>query len=72
MTPEKLKDYCMNEIEINIKECIDLKVINNRYKCFKITLSLANRDKILDGKYWPENIWVRKFHKSRNNNARTS
>ena len=69
MTEEKLKDYCNNDLKIAIYDCNELKIINNRYKCFKISLTLENRNEILNADYWPENTWVKKFYRTRSNEA---
>ena len=66
-TEENLSKYCTDDLGIPIKGCSELTTVAESYKCFKITLSLSIRDKILKGENWPDYISVRKFCRNRRN-----
>ena len=66
-TVESLRQYCSQEIKVDIIDCFEIKIVANKYKCFKISITIPNRDRILDPELWTENVWVRKFYKNRSN-----
>ena len=44
-TVDSLRQYCSQEIKVDIMDCFEIKIAANKYKCFKISLTLPNRDK---------------------------
>ena len=61
---QELKSYCESS-GIEVKECVALDSRSEWSKSFKISVDLANRDKLLEPELWPNGIVVRKFYKPR-------
>ena len=59
-TNEVIETYCSNNGVI-LKKCESLNSRNEWLKCFKLSILLADRDRILDGDFWPCGVYVRKF-----------
>ena len=59
-----LKTYCESS-GIEVKACVSLESRSEWSKSFKISVDLANRNKLLEPEFWPNGIFVRKFYKPR-------
>ena len=66
VTVEAIVDYVQNDIGVSIEKCEVLKSKNPNNSSFKLSLTLDNRNKLLDPEAWPEGIICRKFYSSRN------
>ena len=64
-TVDNLKDYCKNNLKVNIIECIDLESKSAYNKSSKIKLDIETGDKIMKAECWPKWVFVRKFYKPR-------
>ena len=60
-----LNDYIKKEVEVNIKDCVELRSNNKYNKSFKITINRPDRDKLLSSSIWPEGIICRKYYSKR-------
>ena len=58
-------DYIREEAKVTVFKCSQLSTRRNDYKCFKVSLNLMERDKLLDGNIWPKGIFCRKFYRSK-------
>ena len=67
VTYDVIIKYIENETNINVIDCYCLSDENSKMKAFKVTVSSDDRDALLVGSLWPENVVVRKFLKKRNN-----
>ena len=67
VTSDVIIKYIENETNINVIGCYCLSDENSKIKAFKVTVSSDDRDALLVGSLWPENVVVRKFFKKRNN-----
>ena len=57
---EVIEAYC-RENGVSLKKCESLNSRNEWTKCFKLSATLDDREKILDGDFWPCGVYVRKF-----------
>ena len=64
---DDLTTYIENDLGVNSVSCSCLSKLNAEIKSFKVTVNADDRDRLLDGRLWPENIIVRKFFPTRNN-----
>ena len=64
---DDLTTYIENDLGVNSVSCSCLSKLNAEIKSFKVTVNADDRDRLLDGRLWPENIIVRKFFSTRNN-----
>ena len=67
VSDKDLTGYISNDLGIGVISCICLSRIDSDVKSFKVTVNSENRDKLLDGNLWPENVHVRKYFSSRRN-----
>ena len=67
---EAIRQYILNESNIEVSNCICLASDEAVAKSFKVTVSPDERDKLMNVALWPENIVVRKYYNSRNNGSR--
>ena len=63
-TQEEISQYC-RENGVEIKKCEALPQNNEWVKAYKLSTMAADRVKLLDGEFWPEGIYVRKFFKGK-------
>ena len=56
-----------NDLGIGVISCICQSRIDADVKSFKVTVNSENKEKLLDGNLWPENVHVRKYFSSRRN-----
>ena len=63
-TVENVTSYC-NKNGIVIKKCELLTSASEWTKSFKVSATQDDREKLLDGDFWPQGIYVRKFFKAR-------
>ena len=63
MTPEALRDYILNETNIEVKHCEVLQTKRSFSKSFKITTSSKKKDALLLPDVWHEGLICRKFFK---------
>ena len=68
-TNEIIETYCTTN-NVPLKRCELLNSRNEWIKCFKLSVLLSDREKILDGDFWPCGVYVRKFFN--NNRPRNS
>ena len=64
LTSENVVSFIKDEFNITVKHCEDLKTIKQYCKSFKVTMSLNQRESLLESHLWPRGIVVRKFFKS--------
>ena len=67
-TSEKITDFCV-KYGIPIRKCEELKSASEWVKSFKVSATFENREKLLDGNFWPQGVFVRKFFRRRINNG---
>ena len=65
VSSESISDYIFKEMNIVVNKCEPLASRNVNSKSFKVTLNLADRQKLLSPDVWPEGIICRKFYSSR-------
>ena len=53
---------------VNMIKCEMLKASNDWHRSFKLSMSSADRDKLLKAEFWPEGVFVRKFYKPKGSN----
>ena len=63
-TEENITSYC-RENGISIKKCEGLSSTHEWSKSFKVSSTLEDREKLLDGEFWPEGVHVRKFFRAK-------
>ena len=60
-TTDVIEAYCTRN-GVTLKKCEPLNSRNEWNKCFKLSVTLVDREKILDGGFWPCGVYVRKFY----------
>ena len=60
----KLTEYCLKN-GVEVKNCEELQNTSDWVKSFKISVTLEDREKLLEADLWPCGITVRKFFKAR-------
>ena len=63
---EIIKNYCKNKLKINFFNCDSIETRDKTNNYFKLELTLEERNRLLDAKFWPKNTIIRKFYKRRN------
>ena len=61
-TVEAIQDYCIRN-DVTLKKCEVLNSRNEWSKCYKLSATQEDRNKLLDGDFWPCGIYVRKFYR---------
>ena len=68
---DDVAQYVLDEFNVTVDKCVELKskyeVI--KWKSFKVTVNLGDRNLLLKAENWPESVIVRKFYAPRSNNA---
>ena len=67
VTCDDMKSYINDEISVNMISCICLSSADAQVKSFEVTVYAEDRDMLLDENLWPENVFVRKYFSSKNN-----
>ena len=65
VTTDVIINYIKNEANIEALSCTCLNNDRPGVKSFKVNLSYNDRTTLLNPKFWPENIVVRKFYNSK-------
>ena len=63
-TVQQMEEFCVGN-GITLKRCELLSQNNDWVKSYKISIRAQDRDKLLEGDFWPEGLYVRKFYKAR-------
>ena len=63
VTSDIISKYIEDETKIKVINCSGLSHENSEVQSFKVTVPSGDRDALLDGSLWPENVLVRKFFK---------
>lgn len=66
-TVKNVIDHCKSACNIDVIDCSELIVKSSMFKAFKISVTLRERNILLDPECWPEGVVVRKFYKARVN-----
>ena len=66
-TELSISDYATNK-GVHFIKCASLPSRSEWFKCFKISVIPANRDKLLEANFWPEGIVVGKYFRPRSAN----
>lgn len=61
VTSEDLSAYIVDNFEINIINICKLDTITQDYNCYKVTVSINDREKMFNADQWPEGIIIKKF-----------
>lgn len=62
VTVDIIKDYISDNFEVKLWNIEELEIKTDKYKAFKVTVSLNERDKLFNSELWPEDIIVDKFY----------
>ena len=62
-----LRSYIETDIKINVVTCESVSPADSNARSFKVTVSAADRDKLLDPTLWPVGVCIRKFFRYRSN-----
>lgn len=61
VTCEDLTEYIKDVFKVQITAVMNLNIKTDEHKAFKVTVKLAERNKLFNPELWPENIVVDKF-----------
>ena len=64
-TPEMISDYLASELSITAKKCTEIPTKVPYSMAFKITVNIADRDKLFNPESWPENVVCHKYFSPR-------
>ena len=59
---ENIKEYVIDNFEIEIYNIEQLIIKTDLYKAFKVTVAIDDREKLFNAELWPEDIIVDKFY----------
>ena len=62
-----ITEFC-EKYGVPIKKCEAISSVSSWSKSFKASATSENRDKLLDGAFWPVGVYVRKFFRKRTRN----
>ena len=66
---DDIKNYCINNLKVDIQNVEPLLTKSTRFNSFKVTLTYEDRKEILFPDCWPENVVVRKYTQPRGNSS---
>lgn len=59
---EDIENYIKDVMGIEVRSVIELVIRSDDVKAFKVTLKLADREKLFNSELWPEDVVVDKFY----------
>ena len=65
VTIEEIKDYISVNFELNVLNMEQLVIKTDKYRAYKVTVNMNERDKLFNAELWPEDVIVDKFYNRR-------
>ena len=62
VSEEDIKQYVVDNFQIDVFKIEKLDIKTDLYNAFKITVSFNERDKLFNSELWPEDVIVDKFY----------
>ena len=59
---EEIKEYIKGNIAVDVQNIVELEIVTDRYKAYKVTVFADEREKFFDPDLWPEGIIVDKYY----------